>query len=172
MPEAVYRATPVATAVYDSTYDVALQKRKEAIEKFLAKHDLPRDTDTYALDEGTGTVVGIRRDGTIPQGWRTDRKQPEALVPNRRTKPGKQIAEDLAAIPHANARKILPGNMPEYCITNHVLMHCSIEHLQGTLFVGWTRKLPAHIDGLLDKTVWQQVPLSAYHLAREETPDE
>lgn len=167
MPEHVYRATAAATTVYNSTVDLAWEKRRIAISEFFTRNGLAQETRIYAQDEATGKVEGIERTGPIPAGWRTDRRIPDALVPNRRIKLGKQIAEELAAIPHANGRRLLPGNMPDYCITEHTLMHPSIETLDGHLFVGWPRALPDKVDSRLDGTVWQQVRLSTYHLAKE-----
>lgn len=167
MPFTVYRATRDVTVAYTTDYERALEKRREAIERFLDRNCLPQDTGMYARDEGTGKIHGISRGSTIPTGWRVAPQQPEVILPDRRTKIGRQISEELAAIPHANGRRLLPGRMPDHCVTERTLMHPSVEVFDGRLFVGWPRALPDKINNLLASTVWEQVPLSTYHLAKE-----
>ncbi|WP_304455919.1 hypothetical protein [Nocardiopsis sp. YSL2] len=169
MVEVVYRATNAATSVYSTAYGQAIEDRKAALAAFLERHGFHLDTEVYARDEGTDRVVGVRNShpDVTPYGWRVDRRHSDAIVPNLRTRHGKKIDEQLAGIPHANGRKFLPGGMPDHCLAGHVLMHPSVEVLDGHLFVGWPRELPEKIQGRIDGTVWREIPLSTYHLARE-----
>lgn len=169
MTEVVYRATQAASAIYETALGQAIEARKTALAEFLERHGLHPDTDVYAHDEGTGRVIGIRKGDTVPAGWRVDRKHPDSLVPALRTRHGKSIDKDMAEIPHANGRKLLPGGMPDHCITGHVLMHPSVETIGGHLYVGWPHELPEKTEtriGLGGE--WEEIPLSTYHLAREQ----
>lgn len=167
MSKFVYQATKAASAAYESAYGQAIKARKDALAEFLEQHGFHPDTSVYAHEEGTGRVVGVQSD-TVPAGWRADRQHPGAIVPALRTRHGKSIEKAMAAIPHSDGRALLPGGMPHHCTTGHVLMHPSVEVLGGVLFVGWPRELPEKIENRLDFAVWREVPLSAYHLAREQ----
>lgn len=172
MPEIVYRATETATSIYETTYKQALEARKAAIAEFLGAHGFDPDTSVYAHDEGTGRVIGVRHDGPAPAGWRIDRQHPGSIVPALRTRHGKSIDKDMAKIPHAYARRMLTGGMPDRCIAGRVLMHPSVETLGDHLYVGWPRELPEKTETRIDGTVWQEIPLSVYHLARERAQEQ
>ncbi|WP_304452856.1 hypothetical protein [Nocardiopsis sp. YSL2] len=170
MVEVVYRATKAATSIYSTALKQAVEDRKAALAAFLDKQGCHPDTEVYAHDEGTGRVIGVRNShpDATPYGWRVDRRHPDAIVPNLRTKHGKKIDEQLAGIPHANGRRLLPGEMPDHCLAGHVLMHPSVEVLGGHLYVGWPKELPDKIATQLGLgVVWEEVPLSTYYLARE-----
>lgn len=169
MVKTVYRANEAASAAYEAAHEQAIKARKDALAEFLEQHGFHPDTSVYAHEEGTGRVVGIRHDGPAPAGWRADRQHPGAIVPALRTRHGKAIEKAMAAIPHSDGRALLPGGMPHHCITGHVLMHPSVEVIAGRLYVGWPRELPGQVElTRLTPGVWEQIPLSAYHLAREQ----
>lgn len=167
MPKVVYRATPAASADHHAAYTDALAARNTERTAFLKRHGLDPQTPAYALEEGAGNIVAFQYKGTPPAGWRIDRKIPGAIVPNARTKKGKQIAQEMAAIPHANPRRLLPGGMPDRCVAGHILMDPSVEMVGDHLFVGWSRALPGPTTARLDPNVWESVPLWSYYLARE-----
>jgi hypothetical protein len=122
---------------------------------------------------GSLRMVGLpcRGDGG-PEGWRHDRTVKEMLVPDKRTKLGKQYARDMDAIRVApNVRDSLTG-MPVTVHGRSLVPGTNRIYTSGVRLIAdetgvectWDCAVP---PDQLDASIWQRVPLSQFHAEME-----
>lgn len=116
-------------------------------------------------------------DAEVPQLWRRDRREPRRIVPNRKTKEGREVAgefKNLGRFP--NLRAVLPG-MP-HTVSGERDEHrgTSTEHTYGVELISvaerevefvevtWGCSVPAKDVG----PQWRKVLLSQWHREQEE----
>jgi hypothetical protein len=108
---------------------------------------------------------------TVPNGWRRHKNQPTRIVPDKRTKVGKQAARDFDGLGREpSVRSVLKG-MPvtvrgEYLPSGAHKSHTFglTAKVAGEITVHWGVEVP--VDQV-DSAIWRKVPLSAYHAERE-----
>lgn len=170
-PVDVYRTkNPEVIAAFHEQ-ERALEEWDWKCQAFAKQHT--GTTDFYSSDGlGQLAMVGLvcrGSDDGPPDGWRHDR-QIEMLLPDKRSKLGKQYARDMAALATApNVRDALRG-MP-------VLVH---GRSTGQGAKVWTSGVGMTPDGAVecawgchvpasdvDPEVWTKIPLSQYHAEME-----
>lgn len=173
MPEVVYRSThPEALTHWEKTSsDEAHAAWREQVNTVIA--DLGFPGRRFATSKSWRGVkpIGIEHptDQHIPEGWRRDRDLPEAIVPDRRTKTGKQIGKRLDALPAPNPRAGMPGGMPgvAFSARGHEFLRCGLGRYGDAVYVSWSSELSEKDTSRIDPAVWEQAKLSEYYAAIE-----
>ncbi len=174
-PTEVYRTTdPELLAAWDKA---AEQKRQwyDAVTKFCKEHsDDSRwwHSNLLGIEYFDGPLVPA--DDVVPAGWRRDRKRRGMMRPNRRTPEGKEIAKAMAGLSRAPSFDAALQGMPRTVKVEYdpqegsQRMHsCGASRRDAYLEVTWGVKVPAdQIDGR-----WTKVPLSQWHLEREQAEE-
>lgn len=170
MSSIVYRATETASAVYIERIAELTKARTEAGTAFLTRHGFPENTNFWGT-ERTFTGLDLRPDSP-PSGWRIDSRE-GVLMPDKRTKKGKEIAKEMAAIPFQNQREALPGGMPQVATAKDMnsFLQPGSSVIDGRLYVTWPAPLRQADANNIDPQVWEQIPLSSYYLAQEKAND-
>lgn len=107
----------------------------------------------------------------VPKGWRRHKNESTRIVPDKRTKAGKQAARDFDSLGgEPSVRAVLKG-MPvtvrgEYLPSGAHMSHTFglTAKVAGEITVHWGVEVPAD---KVDQTIWRRVPLSEYHAERE-----
>lgn len=169
MTQIVYRATETASAAYIERTTELTKARQEAGAMFLERHGFPDNTKFWGTDRAF-TGLDLRPDSP-PSGWRIDSRE-GVLMPAKRTKEGKQIAQEMAEIPYQNPRRELPGGMPEVGFSSDKsFMRPGATVIGGRLYATWPAPLHERDAAHIDTTVWEQISLSSYYLVKEKTND-
>ncbi|ETT26272.1 hypothetical protein RAJCM14343_5837 [Rhodococcus aetherivorans] len=169
-PAEVYRTTlPEALEAWD-TYATRRHQWYEKVRAFAKEHSGTHQFwgNTFLGQDYFLGLTAPDNDAEIPTGWRRDRRQPNMMVPNRRTPEGKKCAAAIKKF--ANAPHLTLGGMPnevdgEYNPDGSHRVHSfGAQRLDDALEVSWSVPVPPE---KVDSTIWQKVPLSQWHAERE-----
>ena len=172
MTKVAYRSThPDVLAHWDNTASAQAQTAwRERVDAAIA--DLGFPGRRFATKDET-RVVGVEHphDEPVPDAWRRDRKNPDVIVPARRTKAGRDIHDRLATLARPCPRHNLPGGMPKMAISGLALMHPGVDRIGDTVYVTWSGELKGGDADRVDLDVWQRIKLSEYYAAVEAAED-
>ncbi|MFI6496840.1 hypothetical protein [Nonomuraea typhae] len=155
----VYRSThPEVLAAWEAKKqkmtDVYEQRRKLLDELgFEGRPALITDTQIH----------GVQFAGAdIPAGWRADYQFGNAIIPNKRTKIGKQIAKRFEELHTPNPRALV--GMPGTDVELGRWAECGLREMDGALFVTWPRPID---EKRIDLDRWERVKLSEFYATVE-----
>ncbi|MEU8040924.1 hypothetical protein [Streptosporangium sp. NPDC049078] len=114
-------------------------------------------------DAVTGQVLGVSRDGDIPEHWRYDQRT-GYLMPRRSTKQGKAIGARLDAMRRPDPRALKGMPSQTFAAAEPALLTCRVDEMGGALYVTWSA--PIH-EREVDLSLWQRVKLSEYYAVLE-----
>jgi hypothetical protein len=167
-----------AQVVYRSNHPDALAHRdmqpklyeewRSKVEGVLTAFGFPQDSSLMLRGQAFVGVV-FPQDKPLPEGWRRDRAMPEAIVPARRTTPGRKAAKLLDDLPQPDPRDHLPGGMPRkvFAAAGMALMSPGLDDLGGYVVVTWSDEMEKPTADRIDPAVWERVKLSEYWAMRE-----
>jgi hypothetical protein len=168
--ECVYRSShPKVLTVWDEfheqfqAYGKALNETLEAIRPYEGAVAAVRHY--RGIPSFSAFRLGDR--DQAPEGWRIDREGD--LVPDKRTKHGKAVAEDLRRHDQARPKPIeLPGLLGDWggdIVRDGRWYSCGITRIEGAIWVSWSVPLR---DGEIDLTMWEPAKLSVFYAAKGE----
>jgi hypothetical protein len=174
-PVEVYRTSDQEAVAKFRNFEKALSGWDRACRAFASEHT--RNANFYSSSMlGQVTMWGLAcPDGGPPLGWRHDRRIRSMLVPDKRSKLGKQYARDMAALAKSprlgDALRGMPAIVhgrstgqgskiwaPGVLLTPDGVLECT-----------WDCEVP---PGDVDFGIWAKIPLSQYHaeIERKEEP--
>jgi hypothetical protein len=145
------------------------------------------DWEPLVLSSFTISMVGLKPKGDdrylmdVPEGpWRrTNFRDYDCWVPNKRSRAGKELAERLSKLELLNSRPRVPG-MPHMWLdtrTNYWFQP-SLKIIDDVIWMTWsTDDMYEAIDGdepedfFVDSSIWERVKLSEYHSILESEKD-
>lgn len=141
----------------------------------IAEHALAV-AGTEPVTTGGRRYVGpaLPRGVPVPEGWREPLHSSTGgedrvhwIIPHLSTRAGRAAADRLATVAHGPSL-YLPGlPMSHLDVVEHVLHHPSLlEDAPGHLTATWATASP-ELLAKVDPGLWEQVPLSVWHAARE-----
>jgi hypothetical protein len=157
----VYRSThPEVLAPWEETEKAAekIGKLRRAVLDelgFEGRAGLITDRDLLGVEHRA-------EHGPIPEGWRKDSRTHDAIVPDRRRKLGKGIAQRFEQLRMPDPRRF--QGMPGSCITGGTWLECGVREMGGALYVWWSQPIP---ESKVDLDLWERVKLSEYYAAVE-----
>jgi hypothetical protein len=165
----VYRSThDAALAAWDAAHARAeeIGKARRALLDELGFAGRPA-----LIDERD--IIGVQHlpeHGPIPSGWRHDRDTSNAIVPDKRNREGKTVAEKLGKLRMPGRGALLVGGLPEMALDlDTSRAHWpSIARMDGAIYVRYGCDPEKKERGnRIDFQIWERIKLSEYYLAVE-----
>lgn len=157
-------------------YEKEMQEQHDRMLAFRERHNCGDRLDMYTWPNGRFSHFGFKKDKRrkppeLADGWRVDAQ--ERIVPDKRTKAGKALAEEIKAVEAGrptNIRSRLRG-MPMRASQSNHFYEAGVFFHNGAVYVHWGCPVEA-LDGEwggdpLDSTTWKQLKLSEFHAAKE-----
>lgn len=170
-PAVVYRTNdPAIVAAWDAELARRDALRTEA-RAYIASVD-PDRRRTAVGNRGEFVILGLshQQDWPTPAGWTAKRSPLWHVVPNRRTKAGKEAAAALRHFSPGDPRAVLYADgtgmpSPDFTYLDGAMRYVEpgVQNLGDWLYVTWA----AEPTGPVDATRWETVSLSMYYAARE-----
>ncbi|KIA73477.1 hypothetical protein ANMWB30_24040 [Arthrobacter sp. MWB30] len=170
-PTAVYKSTaPSVMDNWKEHHDLDIQRFNERLSELAGKIG-----ETALLIRQTWwgfCIAGFQNadpDFVIPEGWRRYGKEEHHYIPNMRSKAGKKVAAMLES--YCLNFRDMPG-LPHLILGEGTMGQLVPEKLNGEWFASATVPLGDTDEkrsrlSEVDTNLWEQVPLSTYHLAQE-----
>ena len=175
MPTIVYRSlNPAAAIAAIEGHTAAMDEWREKLRAFQAEFsaDGERHLGGSSFPGMSTLVTGLshERGMPIPEGWRLASRRRDLIVPDKRTRTGKELAKRLSRLrsPAPLHHDGLPVTA-EYSIEfGRLMLVATRTRVVGDDVFAYWEDVPADLDlSKVDPQLWEPVRLSVYYAAVE-----
>jgi hypothetical protein len=168
--EVAYRSDAPAVLEAMESWQADMQARHERVKEFDERHN-PDGKLTLRIWRWPSYRIAYFEGDDAPEGWRRNKRG--RIVPDKRTRAGKQIAAEIEAIhksPLGTLAGRLPG-MPEHTISGDRWLSPGIFLHDGAVYVHWEARPVSNARTSefdeVDTAIWSELKLSEFYAAKE-----